>query len=393
MSNTSKSWAIIGGGPHGVHAAIRLLNAGVPAGNIQIFDPHAELLANWRHCTEATGMGYLRSPVVHHLDIDPYALAHFAKSREARGIARFVPPYRRPGLRLFQAHCASLVAQYRLAERHCPTTVTAVEPFLHQWRIVTDRASVIVDSVILAPGGGASLERPPWAQGFAPEHVAHLFDARPAWRKNKHPSQRIVVVGGGISAAQTALDLALRHHVTLVRRHGPRVHLFDSDPGWVGPLHMRGFSACKDLTQRRTMISQARHRGSMPPELARKLQCKVRLGVLRVVEDEVQTANAQGSAINLTFKGQNPLVADHVLLATGMMPGRPGGALVDKLVTHAALPVSPCGFPILSDGLQWHPGLFIMGGLAELQLGPTSRNLTGAREAATRIVGSALART
>jgi hypothetical protein len=39
--------------------------------------------------------------------------------------------------------------------------------------------------------------------------------------------------------------------------------------------------------------------------------------------------------------------------------------------------------------LQWGPGLFVMGPLAELELGPTARNITGARAGAARIARAA----
>jgi hypothetical protein len=45
------------------------------------------------------------------------------------------------------------------------------------------------------------------------------------------------------------------------------------------------------------------------------------------------------------------------------------------------------GLPVLDTCLRW-PGceLFIMGGLAALQVGPTARNLSGARMACEKIV-------
>lgn len=391
MAINQKKWAIIGGGPHGVHLAIRLRHAGVPAANIHIIDPHPRLLAHWQRCTQATGMKYLRSPVVHHLDIDPYALANFAKSRAGRSFAMFMPPYRRPGLQLFQAHCEALIEQYDLGQCHVQASVEALSADAQRWQITTNRSEVSADHVVLAIGSSSELNRPAWAHGIQSDRIAHLFE-----QPSEHPArathtQRLVVVGGGISAAQAALALAARHEVTLLRRHQPRIHMFDSDPGWLGPLNMRGFSNCNDLAARRTMIRQARHRGSMPPELARKLHCKTRLGVLRVVEDEVQSATLQSDDVLLALKDHQPLQADRVVLATGMNPHRPGGMLVDDLINKLQLPVATCGFPIVQPNLQWHPGLFVMGGLAELQLGPTSRNIAGAREAAARIMTAASA--
>lgn len=52
------------------------------------------------------------------------------------------------------------------------------------------------------------------------------------------------------------------------------------------------------------------------------------------------------------------------------------------------MPVKTCGgLPVLTPDLQWAPDvpLFVAGGLAALELGPTAQNLGGAREGAERI--------
>lgn len=74
-------WLIVGGGPHGVHVAVSLVTAGVRPEDLAIVDPHAQLLENWTVCTQRTGMTHLRSPSVHHLDMDPWSLRSFATRR------------------------------------------------------------------------------------------------------------------------------------------------------------------------------------------------------------------------------------------------------------------------------------------------------------------------
>ena len=72
-------WVIVGGGIHGVHLAVRLIGeAGVPRERLRIVDEHAHLLERWRDCTATTGMQHLRSPAVHHLDLNPWSLIRFA---------------------------------------------------------------------------------------------------------------------------------------------------------------------------------------------------------------------------------------------------------------------------------------------------------------------------
>jgi hypothetical protein len=41
---------------------------------------------------------------------------------------------------------------------------------------------------------------------------------------------------------------------------------------------------------------------------------------------------------------------------------------------------------VLAPTLEWAPGLYVTGQLAELELGPTARNIGGARLAAERLV-------
>lgn len=78
-------WLVVGGGIHGVHVAARLIaEAGVPPDRLGIVDPGERLLARWRACTTVTGMTHLRSPSVHHLDLDPHALQLFAGKRKSR---------------------------------------------------------------------------------------------------------------------------------------------------------------------------------------------------------------------------------------------------------------------------------------------------------------------
>lgn len=48
-------------------------------------------------------------------------------------------------------------------------------------------------------------------------------------------------------------------------------------------------------------------------------------------------------------------------------------------------PLLSCGFPKITYELKWLPHLFVAGKLANLELGPFSRNIMGGKEAAQRI--------
>jgi hypothetical protein len=77
------------------------------------------------------------------------------------------------------------------------------------------------------------------------------------------------------------------------------------------------------------------------------------------------------------------------VLATGFRPDRPGGPWLSRAIAELGLPCGACGYPIVDRTLCWHPGIYVTGALAELEIGPAARNLIGARLAAERIASAA----
>ncbi|ACY15523.1 FAD-dependent oxidoreductase [Haliangium ochraceum] len=386
-------WLIIGGGPHGHHLAARLLSSGkVTAERLCIIDPHSEPFAVWRRCTRNTGMRFLRSPQVHHIGIAPFALRRFAESPSARGVAGFRRPYARPALALFDRHCDAVRESFGLAACTRLATARAIVASAGGLRVDSERGALEARNVALAIGGGDCLQWPEWARELreagAPVH--HVFEPDFS-RAFMPPWEHALVVGGGITAAQTALALVKDGpgRVTMLSPHAIREHMFDADPGWLGPKYLRGFHAEQDPGRRRAMIRAARRRGSMPPELAKRLREALRDPRLSVIEDRVVRASvADEAALSLELaREQRTLEVDLVLLATGFSPRRPG-TFLDQAVDSLGLPCAPCGYPLVDPTLRWHPRLRVMGALAELEVGPTARNLSGAREAAKRIVTS-----
>jgi hypothetical protein len=157
----------------------------------------------------------------------------------------------------------------------------------------------------------------------------------------------------------------------------------------MGPKNMAAFERLHDPAARRARIQSARHRGSMPAAVRAALAHAERQGRVVWLVDEVRHVSTTSSGpVDVFLRDGAPLTAHRVLLATGFQTGRPGGALVDDLVSVAGLPVAPCGYPLVGRDLRWHPRVAVMGPLAELELGPVSRNLSGAMRAGERIVGA-----
>ncbi len=383
-------WLIVGGGLHGIHLAnVLVTRASVSPARLRVVDPHDQPGEAFFRMADATGMRYLRSPSVHHLDVDPYAMRRFAKTAHGRRHARFFRPYDRPGLELFRAHVEHVVqacGMVMLCERGLATSLRRRAD--GSFRVTCDRGELDAKRVVLALGLGEQPCIPPWAQSASSdEKVQHIFE--PAFsRREVSAARSVVIVGGGISAAQLANDLARRHvATTVVARHRPREQRFDSDPGWLGPKHMARFQRERDPTGRRHMIQEARHRGSMPPEVASELRRHENAGRLTWVQAAVEEiSTTQGDIALHLDRHPTELAAERVVLATGFESHRPGGALLDEAtLDRLGLACAACGYPIVSPQLEWAPGLFVSGPLAELELGPSARNIAGAREAGRRL--------
>ncbi|MEM7136031.1 MAG: FAD/NAD(P)-binding protein [Myxococcota bacterium] len=386
----SATWLIVGGGIHGVHIAVRLIaEAGCDPDDVRILDPADALLARWRACTAATGMTHLRSPAVHQLDVEPFALHEFASSTEHQRSDLFAPPYERPSLDFFNEHCDRVIDAHGIDALHVRGAAASCRVDCREVTVDTiDGGSVSAANVVFAIGVGEQLHWPDWAPS-GDARVEHIF-AHGFSYSSTGPGSEVAVVGGGISAAQVALRLTKSgHRVKLVSRRCIRQHQFDSDPGWLGPKHMTGFERETDLGQRRAMITEARHQGSVPPHVVRALQQAIHDGRIEWHVASVTGVLAEQGARRLRLSNGREVVVERVLLATGFAPHRPGGAMVDELIQSASLPCAECGYPIVDKALRWHPRVYVSGALAELELGPSARNIAGARRAGERIAQAA----
>ncbi|MEO1696601.1 MAG: FAD/NAD(P)-binding protein [Planctomycetota bacterium] len=419
-------WLIIGGGPHGFHLTMRLLAEGVSPDAIRVLDPHAEPLERWRSYTGHTGMSHLRSPQVHNLGIEALALASLAESdvyRLAKGERRgiepdFIPPYERPSLALFMHHARELVEASDLSRLWKQGRAASMQRTgAGFWVELQSGERLVSRNVVLALGAGDQLRWPDWARVFkarAPyAPLDHVFG--PDFRREcVDRDEDVVLVGAGISAAQLALALAdtnRERRIVLLSRHSLRQADFDSDPGWLGPLFLDAFDAEPCPVRRRAIVDEARKPGSLAVDVKHDLSQALRAGRLAHTLAHIDRATweGRGSRIELEIRTMGldedvyhrtgeivprisgtsePLAADRVVLCTGFEPARPGGAFVARAIEALRLPLAPDGYPVVDEHLRWSPGLFVMGPLAELVVGPAARNLSGARMAAQRIVES-----
>jgi hypothetical protein len=135
------------------------------------------------------------------------------------------------------------------------------------------------------------------------------------------------------------------------------------------------------------MIQQARNGGSMTPAIATQLRKEHHRGNIRI-DENCQIVKAKWLSHNWQVECSDGHIfeCDYIWLATGTKFDVTTEPLLQDILTAYPIQIVK-GLPVLDSYLRW-PGceLFIMGGLAALQVGPTARNLSGARMACEKIV-------
>lgn len=387
-------WIIVGGGIQGTTMATFLLKQKkVTSDELAIIDPHTEPLANWNRCTNTISMPFLRSPVVHHLDVNPFSLQAFVKDNGQNEGSSFLGRLKRPSLLLFQDHCDHLIKDLSLKRCWIQGSVQAIDRTQNEWQIQLKNGQMLQGhNLVLAIGISDQLSWPDWAKKLKKNTVSsvyHVFDPDlPDFEEMQAP---FTVVGGGITAVHLTLKLnkLFPKQVRLVKRHPFRIHDFDSDPGWLGPKNQTAFRKTASYKKRREKIVHARHKGSIPRDLYIKLRHQMRQDKLLVSDGQVHQARIGKNSVNLySENGHLIQQTGTVLLATGFIPTLPGQEWLTPIIKKHQLKCADCGYPITSETLQWGPNLYVMGALAELEIGPIARNISGARQAAERITSS-----
>lgn len=385
-------WIVVGGGIHGCTVASFLLKKGkVAVEKLLIIDPYDKPMSRWKKNTELIGMEYLRSPSVHHIDVDPFSLQKFVRKHK-RDSKELYGKYKRPALRLFNEHSESILKEVDLKRSWKQGFVYSIEKEQGYWNVMTEKGEVFkAQNVVLSISINDQLNIPDWAKQLKfelPNKVFHIFEENLINLSSKVPS--IAVIGGGITAAHLTIKLSTMFpgKVTLVKRHPFRIYDFDSDPGWLGPKNLDSYHKIKNYEERRNIIQQARYKGSLPKELFHKLNRLEKENKITTVNGEVEsTFFSNDNEITLKIEDKEVKV-NNILLATGFLPSRPGKDWLNKLIEDQNLSCAKCGYPIIDKTLQWCSNLYISGPLAELEMGPIARNISGARQAAERIVNS-----
>lgn len=381
---------IIGGGIHGVHLAHRLLHdTWLTHDDIRILDPHEGLLHEWRRCTRNCGMRYLRSPSVHHLDIDAFSLDRYALLPENRQDTNFIPPKDRPSVELFDRHCRMVLDEHRLESLHVKGRALEIQKRIGHVSVATVAETIQTRFVVLALGKGEQPLWTPWATRLSDQGVLvdHVFD--PGFcLDNLQADGPVAVIGAGISGGHLALHLTEKgfESVLLVSRKAIRVSDFDFDPGWLGPKYLDRFRRQSNY-QRRQQIMAARAKGSVPWDMKLALDKATAMNQLTCIVDDITDAKCRNEGALLIGR-HGRYDCEEIVLATGFTENRPGNRIVDQAIKEFDLKTANCGFPVIGPTLQWHERIFVTGPLSELQIGPSARNIAGARHSGRRITAA-----
>ncbi|KGP91794.1 hypothetical protein N780_15570 [Pontibacillus chungwhensis BH030062] len=381
-------WIVIGGGIHGSTVASHLLHHGaVTHEEMAIIDPYDGPIENWKRLTNKIGMKHLRSPSVHHLHPDPYHLKKFARTQQYS--AGFKGRYQRPLLHMFNHHCEQWFNEVNLQRSWKKGEVESLNKKDGAWHVHLNTGECFQSkNIVLAIGVTNKPHWPGWIMELKtsdPSGIYHIFEEPTLLAKGK-----TAIIGGGMTAAHTAIQLAKQGDevITLIKRHPFRLHDFDSDPGWLGPKYLAGYENIDCNKERRSQIQKARYKGSLTRDLHVEVKALIRRGKLNVITDEVSCVNRRERSLLLQMKGGSEVKVSSIVLATGVDKGIPGEEWLSKTIRKHELYCAPCGFPVVDDTLKWDEGLYVTGALAELRVGPASRNIAGARKASERIMQS-----
>lgn len=387
--------AIIGAGPHTLTLVTHLLQKrSSMRSRFLVFDKSGKWISRWQKQFAALEIPHLRSPAVHHPDPNPFALRKFAESRQDE----LFPPYDLPGTKLFEDFCFDVIRVRQLQEQVIPLEVERIEPLPDfpspQFRLwLHDGQSTIARRVVLATGS-SKLQMPEWvnklSHEYPQERICHSNTVD--LRKLSLMGERVLIVGGGLTSGHLAVGAISRGaKVHLMIRRQLQEKLFDAEPGWLGPKYLKEFFAQQDYEKRFEMIVQARNGGSMTGAMAMQLRREVRSGNLRIDENcQVLKADWLGENWQVTCSDGSQHEYSRIWLSTGTKFDATSDALLQSVLEAYPIKIVN-GLPVLDEYLRWCGlNLFLMGGLAALQVGPTARNLSGARMASEKIVSAIL---
>ncbi|KAI8917994.1 hypothetical protein BC831DRAFT_484140 [Entophlyctis helioformis] len=364
-----------------------------------------------------------------------------------------IPRYAIPSSRLFMDHARHLVATNRLDRFIRRGTCTGIhalaKPAVQGFRLTfSDRRDMVGATVVVAVGG-TNLPRVPavfgqvmhsglvrhafevWRQtdtagdgstlGSAVRKAAGKAGGKTKTKTKRCPAspgrlsvptslalpapaigRRVLVVGGGITAAQLAInackDTSVDDVVLVTRRKLVERH-FDVPLEWVGRwrgVMLSKFHQLSDPADRWKAICDVRGGGSIPCRYMVQLQSLVRDGRLTIIEhatiESASLVSPSMLSVSISTPDSPPYteVFTAVHLGTGSDLDISRERLLQPLLASHPITAVDGRVPTLTHCLRWnhHIPLHVVGCYACLQLGPGAFNISGARSGCDRVVPS-----
>ncbi len=387
MTDLTCQVAIVGAGPYGLAAAAHLRSANV---DLRVFGKAMEF---WHQMP--AGM-LLRSYWEGSHISDPHGDLTLDRYQRARGV-QLPRPVRRDDFvdygRWFQRKALPDLDGRRVARIEAASKGYLVT--------LEDGQSVLAQRVVIATGIASFARRPHQFSTVPPERASHSSEHRDF---SRFAGQRVVVVGGGQSALESA---ALLHEAgaaveVVVRapgvhwlRYGTRLHAWLHNranplrrilypPSDVGPPGLNWIVDTPDLFRRLPSAVHSRiARRAIRPAGAGWLRPRMN-GVKITTGRVIISASPVGQQVRLKLDDGTERCVDHILLATGYQVDISRCAFLAPDLVRSLRLVD--GYPELTAGFEASlPGLHFLGASAAGTFGPLMRFVAGTKYAASAL--------
>eukprot|EP00931_Biecheleriopsis_adriatica_P041583 TRINITY_DN23758_c0_g1_i1.p1 TRINITY_DN23758_c0_g1~~TRINITY_DN23758_c0_g1_i1.p1 ORF type:complete len:529 (+),score=78.61 TRINITY_DN23758_c0_g1_i1:54-1640(+) len=382
---------------------------GIRTPRVCVVDPEP-WLSTWRQRFRNVGIEFLRSPTMAHCDaFDAKAMLAFA-GRSGRTNELFDSgcvdkklmllaeasdgSWHLPSNQLFMDFCDDLVS--RSPHEFVRGTANCIQSMHGEFIVGLDDGRELRSAAVVLALGVPGPPVIPASVAHLPSHLMFHSDDQSGKRLKelgKRGAQRILVLGGGLTAVQVALKGVRKNcEVVLCSRRPLTSRHFDIDKGWFdrreAARHRFDFLSLP-MEERLAMIKQTRGGGSIPPFYMSQLRAAEASGRLKVKVSEVRVSEVLDNGVDIELDGSIERF-DLVVSACGHRPDCTQLPLIQSLLKDSPTQITG-GLPHLSQELQWgeRERLFAVGALASLQVGPDAGNIMGIRRAA-QIMTSAM---
>lgn len=414
---------------------IRNANTKGRAKRVCVIDGGAEWLGQWEKNFQALDIKFLRSPAVAHCSyFDRNALLAYAFSHgredelldsgcsDIKSLKGTSMPYNGlwylPSTKLFldfsREYAKSLRHDY-VQGRAIDIKNTGGDHNLFNVIIQqgVNRISISSQTVILGAGATGHCIVPECLQDVNSPHIFQWqqlnqvldhVNVRHCSQSEDRREKRILVVGGGLTAVQTAhklirsnrshkqgsspLKVVLCSRKRLVERH------FDIPVKWFdfreATYHQSQFYH-EPAEQRLKALKATRGGGTVPPiymEMTREMESRGEL--VRIIGDVKMTESDDDKSLKVIIskseghgKGEEETF-DAIVLACGLKPDCTVSPIMRSMQQRWPVDIVG-GLPDIGEDLRWTKKLYILGGVAALSVGPDAGNLMGIARAAQTI--------